>query len=109
MLALGHLSPPSLPPAYSIDAAPSPVLLQVLAEQGERASPRIIGGGLVVDIGALVVEEAVVDARVDVDLALLAGFLDRRVDVLGRLRRHERVLLGEEAERGARELRVVGF
>src|SRR3989449_7032520 len=39
----------------------------------------------------------------------LARFLDRRVRLLRDLRRHEAILLGEEAEDRTRELRVVGL
>jgi len=35
---------------------------QVLAEEGERAPPGVVGGRLVVDVGTLVVEESVVHA-----------------------------------------------
>ena len=65
---------PSAGEARGADSAPLAAfrwhrpLLQVVAEEGERPPPGILGGGPVVDVGPLVVEEGVVDVRVDVDL-----------------------------------------
>src|SRR5262249_51160746 len=88
---------------------PGSTLFHMLAEEPEGAGPGVGGGGLVVDVRPGVVEETGVDPRIDVDLGLLAGFLDGRVGVLGHLRRHEAVLLCEEPEHRPRELRVVGL
>jgi len=44
------------------------LLREVLAEEGEGAPPGVVRGGLVIDVGPLVVEERVVHVRVDVDV-----------------------------------------
>src|SRR5439155_4580890 len=71
-------TPDNPPPAQLLRAPsgrPRGRLLQVLAEEGERPLPGVGGGGLVVGVGPLVVEERVVHARIDVDLRLFARLL----------------------------------
>src|SRR5437867_2548925 len=81
----------------------------MLSEEPERFLPRVVGRRLVEGGRVLVVEERVVDVRVDVDLGLLAGLLDGGVNGAGVVGLHELVLLGEEAEYGPAELAVIGL
>src|SRR5438876_2723579 len=81
----------------------------MLSEEPERFLPRVVGRRLVEGGRVLVVEERVVDVRVNVDLGLLAGLLDGGVDGAGVVGLHELVLLGEEAEYGPAELAVIGL
>src|SRR2546426_9053326 len=78
--------------------------LQMLREDPPEPRPRVLGRGLLVR-GALVAEEAVVGAGVDDDLDRLAAAPGLRLQLLDALEWDERVLLAEEGEHGALELR----
>src|SRR5207237_934206 len=66
--------------------------------------PRVLGGGLLVR-GALVAEEAVLRAGVDDDLDRLPVTPGLGLELLDAVERDVRVLLAEEGEHGALELR----
>src|SRR4029450_4506172 len=86
------------------------VLRQPLAEERLHALPRVLGGLLLVG-GALIAEESVVRARVHDHLVIDAGLRERRADRADLVGRNERVLLAEQTEdlaldlRGARDRR----
>src|SRR5438445_5800213 len=88
------LTPASPTPAPSTACS----LLHILPEEAQRPTPCVIRRGLVIATRVLVVEEGVIDVRVDVDFALLAGLLDGGVDGASVVGLHELVLIGEEAE-----------
>src|SRR4051794_31162697 len=79
------------------------------AEEVEDTTPRLRGSTRVVDLGAGVVEEGVVGARVDEQLVLHAGGVERLLQAGDRFGVEVVVLLGVVALHLGRHLRVVGL